>query len=57
MITILNLEGSKIANLSATGYELFQGKQINLSSLAAGTFFIQIESLKYIDALKFIKAK
>ncbi len=57
VITILNLEGSKIANLSATGYELFQGKQINLSSLSPGTFFIQIESTKYIDALKFIKAK
>jgi hypothetical protein len=57
VITILGLDGSKIANLSATGYELFQGKQINLSSLAAGTFFIQIESPKYIDALKFIKAK
>jgi hypothetical protein len=57
IITIIGLDGSKIVNLSATGYELFQGKQINLSSLAAGTFFIQIESPKYIDALKFIKAK
>ena len=57
VITILGLDGSKISNLSATGYELFQGKQINLSSLATGTFFIQIESPKYIDALKFIKAK
>ena len=57
VITIIGLDGSKIVNLSATGYELFQGKQINLSSLAAGTFFIQIESRKYIDALKIIKAK
>jgi hypothetical protein len=57
VITIIGLDGSKIVNLSATGYELFQGKQINLSSFAAGTFFIQIESPKYIDALKFIKAK
>lgn len=57
VITILSLDGYKIANLSATGYELFQGKQINLSSLSNGTFFIQIESPKYIDALKFIKAK
>ena len=56
-ITILGLDGSKITNLSATGYELFQGKQINLSGLSTGTFFIQIESSKYIDALKFIKAK
>ena len=57
IITILGLDGSRVANLSATGYELFQGKQINLSSLSTGTFFIQIESSKYIDALKFIKAK
>jgi hypothetical protein len=57
IITILGLDGTKVANLSATGYELFQGKQINLSSLGTGTFFLQIESSKYIDALKFIKAK
>jgi hypothetical protein len=57
IITILGLDGSKVANLSATGYELFQGKKINLSSLSTGTFFLQIESSKYIDALKFIKAK
>jgi hypothetical protein len=57
IITILGLDGSRIINLSATGYELFQGKQINLSSLSSGTFFIQIESSKYIDAIKFIKVK
>jgi len=57
IITILGLDGSKITNLNATGYELFQGKNINLSNLSSGTFFIQIESLKYIDAIKFIKVK
>ena len=57
IITIFGLDGSRITNLSATGYELFQGKEINLSSLSSGIFFIQIESSKYIDALKFIKAK
>jgi len=57
IITILGLDGSRITNISATGYELFQGKQINLSSLSSGTFFIQIESSKYIDAIKFIKVK
>ena len=56
-ISILGLDGSKVTNISATGYELFQGKQINLSSLSSGTFFIQIESSKYIDAIKFIKVK
>jgi hypothetical protein len=57
IITILGLDGAKVANLNATGYELYQGKQINLSSLSTGTFFIQIESSKYIDAIKFIKVK
>jgi len=57
VITILGLDGSKITISKATGYELFQGKTINLSSLSTGSYFIQIESLKYIDALKFIKAK
>jgi hypothetical protein len=57
IITILGLDGAKVANLTATGYELYQGKQINLSSLSTGTFFIQIESSKYLDAIKFIKVK
>ena len=57
LVTILGIDGIKITNLRATGYELFQGKRINLSNLGTGTFFIQIESPKYIDALKFIKAK
>jgi hypothetical protein len=57
VITILGLEGNNITTLSATGYELFQGKNINLSSLSSGTFFLQIESSKYIDAIKFIKVK
>jgi hypothetical protein len=57
IITILGLDGAKVANLTATGYELYQGKQINLSSLSTGTFFIQIESSKFIDAIKFIKVK
>ena len=57
LLTILGLDGSKITNLKATGYELSQGKSINLSSLNTGTFFIQIESSKYLDVLKFIKAK
>jgi hypothetical protein len=57
LVTIVGINGNKITNLRATGYELFQGKQINLSNIGTGTFFLQIESPKYIDALKFIKAK
>ena len=55
-ISVWNTEGFKITGGKATGYELFQGMQLDLSMLPAGNFVIQIESEKYKDALKFIKA-
>jgi len=55
-ISVWNVEGFKITIAKATGYELFQGKGMDFSSLTAGSYIIQIESEKYIDALKFIKA-
>jgi hypothetical protein len=55
-ISVWNAEGFQISNSKATGYELFQGKGIDFSSLIAGSYIIQIESEKYRDALKFIKA-
>jgi len=55
-ITVWNAVGFKITIAKATGYELFQGKGMDFSSLTAGSYIIQIESEKYIDALKFIKA-
>ena len=55
-ITIWNAEGLQVGNVKATGFEIFQGKQIDFGSLSVGSYVIQIESEKYIDALKFIKA-
>ena len=55
-ITIWNSEGFQVGISKATGLELFQGKQIDFGSLAVGSYVIQIESEKFIDALKFIKA-
>ena len=55
-ITIWNSEGLQIGTAKATGFEIFQGKQIDLGSLSVGSYVIQIESEKYIEALKFIKA-
>jgi hypothetical protein len=55
-ITIWNSEGQQVGNVKATGFEIFQGKQIDFGSLSVGSYVIQIESEKYIDALKFIKA-
>ena len=55
-ITIWNSEGLQVGTAKATGLEIFQGKQIDFGSLSVGTYVIQIESEKYIEALKFIKA-
>ena len=55
-ITIWNSEGLQVGASKATGFEIFQGKKIDLGSLSVGSYVIQIESEKYIEALKFIKA-
>jgi hypothetical protein len=55
-ISIWGTDGFKITSGKATGYQIFQGMPLDFSMLQAGTYIIQIESDKYIDALKFIKA-
>ena len=55
-VSIWNAEGFKIYATNAKGYDLYQGKIMDFSSLNVGTFIIKIESEKYIDAFKFIKA-
>jgi hypothetical protein len=56
-ISIWGADGFKLTSGKATGYELFQGMPLDFSMLQAGSYIIQIESDKYTDALKFIKAK
>ena len=56
VISVWSTEGFKITSGKATGYELYQGKQMDFSGLPTGSFIIQIESATYRDALKFIKA-
>ena len=56
IITIWNSEGLQVGAAKASGQEIFQGKQIDFGSLSVGSYVIQIESEKFIDALKFIKA-
>ena len=55
-ISIWGADGFKITSGRATGYELFQGMTMDFSMLNPGSYIIQIESEKYTDALKFIKA-
>lgn len=54
-ISIWGVDGFKITSGKATGQDLFQGLPLDFSMLLDGTYFIQIESVKYTDAIKFIK--
>jgi len=54
-ISILGVDGYKITSGKATGYDLLQGMPLDFSMLQDGTYFLQIESEKFNDALKFIK--
>jgi hypothetical protein len=54
-LTIWTTEGILIRTHKETGYNLFQGFNMDLSGLIAGTYVLKIESSAYVDAVKFIK--
>jgi hypothetical protein len=54
-ITIWSTEGELVKTLKATGYTLFQGIVMDLSTITPGGYVIKIESSQYVEALKFIK--
>ena len=54
-LTIWTTEGMLVRTQKETGYNLFQGLNIDLSTLIAGTYILKIESQDYMDAIKFIK--
>lgn len=54
-LTIWTTEGMLVKMQKETGYNLFQGLNMDLSALIAGTYVLKIESAGYMDAIKFIK--
>ncbi len=54
-LTIWTTEGLLVKTQKETGYNLFQGLNMDLSGLIAGTYVLKIESVGYMDAIKFIK--
>ena len=55
-ISIWGADGFKITSGKATGFDLYQGVPLDFSMLYGGSYIILIESEKYRDAFKFIKA-
>lgn len=55
-LSIWNAQGALVKTQKETGYNLFQGLNIDLSGLINGTYILKIESPAFVDAIKFIKA-
>ncbi len=55
-ISIWNAEGVNVISINATGYEISHGKLMNFGTLTSGSYVLQLNSPKYQDAIKFIKA-
>ena len=55
-LSIWTTDGALLSTKKESGYNLFQGINLDVSALGSGTYVLKIESENYVDALKFIKA-
>lgn len=55
-LTIISSNGVILSTRKELGYTLSQGLTINLGNLQAGTYVLKIDSPKFVDVIKFIKA-
>ena len=55
-LSVWTTEGALLSTRKESGYNLFQGINLDVSALGLGSYVLKIESQNYVDALKFIKA-
>jgi hypothetical protein len=55
-LSVWTTEGTLLSTRKESGYNLFQGINLDVSALGSGSYVLKIESQNYVDALKFIKA-
>ena len=55
-VSVVRVDGVILMQSVETGYNLFVGKSIDVSRLAAGSYIVKLESTHYVDAVQFIKA-
>jgi hypothetical protein len=55
-VTIWSSEGVLIKTQNEIGINLYKGVILNFNDLNTGSYIIKIESSKFVDAIKFIKA-
>jgi len=55
-LTVWSADGVLLSTRKETGYNLYQGLTIDLSTLKSGTYVLKIDAPKFEDVVKFIKA-
>lgn len=55
-LSVWTIEGVLLSTRKESGYNIFQGVNLNVSMLVSGSYVLKIESENYVDALKFIKS-
>ena len=55
-LSVWTSDGVLLYTRKESGYNLFQGINLDVSALGLGSYVLKIESQNYVDALKFIKA-
>ena len=55
-LSIWSTDGLFIMSKKETGYTIFQGINLDLGNIIAGSYVLKIESSNYVDAVKFIKS-
>lgn len=55
-LQVYTTEGQFISSKKESGYNLFQGINLDLGGLTTGTYILKITSTEFVDAIKFIKA-
>ena len=53
-LSILSAEGFEVMARKESGVIIFQGVNIDLANLIAGTYILKIETTHIIDAVKFV---
>jgi len=55
-VSVWSSEGNMIKTQNEIGLNLYKGVIFNFNDLFTGTYILKIESSKFVDAIKFIKA-
>ena len=55
-VSVWNTEGAMMSTRKETGYSILQGIMLDVSNLVSGSYVLRVESTKFVEAIKFIKA-